>query len=106
MRGRLSIAIVLVLMLVAAVPLLRTIVAPESDREELRGAENSGNVKWTDAKFTSFECSEETICEATVKLKYNYTFTKRSLGGMEVETDVLENWIKLEDKWYYVPKNN
>ncbi len=64
------------------------------------------NLEWTQGKFVSADCEDEAICEVTVQLDYKYTFAKRSLGGVEVQTEVTENWIKLEEKWHFVPKND
>lgn len=63
------------------------------------------NLNWTAVEFVGQECAEETVCEVTVKLDYSYNFTKRSLGGMDVQTEITENWIKLDDRWYFVPSN-
>jgi outer membrane lipopolysaccharide assembly protein LptE/RlpB len=63
------------------------------------------NVKWTSGTYDSSECSEEEYCEVRVNVAYEYSFPKRSLGGMDVETKISENWIKTDGKWYFVPKN-
>ncbi len=62
------------------------------------------NMKWTKGEFVSANCVEETICEVKIKLDYEYSFSKRSLGGVAVNTEVSENWIQVEGKWYFVPK--
>ncbi|WP_223787065.1 hypothetical protein [Marinicella meishanensis] len=63
------------------------------------------NLRWTQAAFIGSECADENVCEVKVKIDYSYNFTQRSLGGMEVQTEVLENWIKQDDGWRFVPKS-
>jgi len=63
------------------------------------------NLRWTKAEFISADCADEAVCSVKVKVDYNYNFTQRSMGGMDVQTEVSENWIKHEDGWRFVPKN-
>jgi len=63
------------------------------------------NIKWTQGTFKSAECSSEDVCEVRVEVTYNYSFSKRSLGGVEnMVTELKENWIKIDGKWVHVPK--
>ena len=72
---------------------------------KLRIATAQINLRWKKGQFVSADCEEETVCKVKVLLDYEYTFPKRSLGGVEVQTNLFENWIKLDNKWYFVPKD-
>ena len=63
------------------------------------------HLQWKKGEFVSAECEEETVCVVDVLLDYKYTFPKRSLGGVEVQTKISENWIKIDGKWYFVPSD-
>jgi hypothetical protein len=75
------------------------------DGYRLRMATAQLNVKWKNGTYEGEECSDEQVCEVKVNILYEYSFPKRSMGGMEVNTSMSENWIKLDGKWYFVPKN-
>jgi hypothetical protein len=72
---------------------------------KLRMAAAKLNVQWKSGAFSSQNCSSEDICQVQVKIKYEYSFPKRSLGGMEVDTEITENWIRTDGKWYLVPND-
>lgn len=75
------------------------------DSYRLRMASARLNVQWKEGAFESQQCSDEQVCEVKVNILYEYSFPKRSMGGMEVNTSMTENWINLDGKWYLVPKN-
>lgn len=84
-------------------PGYKAIEAP--DAYKLRMAAAKLNVKWKSAAFGSQECSSEDVCKVQVKITYEYSFPKRSLGGMEVNTEISENWIRTDGKWHLVPND-
>ncbi len=61
---------------------------------------------WNTAQFVSSECEDEQVCEVKVEINYSYRFPQRSMGGMDVTTTIHENWLKVDDTWYFVPKND
>jgi len=61
-------------------------------------------VKWVAAKFLSKDCSED-ACTIKVDLEYKYTFPQRAMGEIQLSTEVIENWIKLDGRWYLVPSD-
>ena len=75
------------------------------DAYRLRMATAQLSVQWKEGVFESQECEDEQVCEVKVNIRYEYSFPKRSMGGMEVNTSMTENWINLDGKWYLVPKN-
>ncbi len=75
------------------------------DAFRLRMATARLNVKWKKAAYESQECSDENVCEVKLNITYEYSFPKRSMGGMEVDTTITENWIRTDGKWHFVPKN-
>ena len=75
------------------------------DSFKLRIATAQINIKWVKGTFKEAQCANENVCEVTVEVEYNYTFTKRSSGAMEgLRTEVKEDWIKVENNWYFVPE--
>lgn len=61
------------------------------------------NLQWKKGVYVNAVCEEETVCKVEVSLDYEYTFPKRSLGGVTAQTKLFENWINLDGKWYLVP---
>ena len=64
------------------------------------------NMEWHKGTYQSETCATEDACEVSVEVVYSYKFSKRSLGGVEnIPTKLKENWIKVDGKWFHVPKN-
>lgn len=59
-------------------------------------------VQWLNGVLKSKECQDE-VCEVKVELEYQYFFPRRSMGEIKLKTEIKENWIKLNDRWYFVP---
>ncbi len=65
------------------------------------------NMKWTQGSFKSADCETEEVCEVKAEVIYSYTFPKRSLGGVEnIPSEIKENWINIDGKWFHVPKKD
>jgi len=64
------------------------------------------NMKWSKGTFKEAACASEDVCEVAAEVVYDFTFSKRSMGGIEnIPSQVKENWIKIDGKWFYVPKS-
>ncbi|MCX7544077.1 hypothetical protein [Marinicella gelatinilytica] len=60
------------------------------------------NLEWKSIKFNKKECSDD-ACEVLLELTYEYSFPKSSMGKIESIKMVKENWLKSEDKWFFMP---
>jgi len=60
------------------------------------------SIDWQEASFVKKDCTELT-CEVTMEIQYLFKFQKRSLGETQGTTTVKENWIKSDNKWYFLP---
>ena len=60
------------------------------------------HITWNKVELNNKKCEPE-VCEVNLKLNYTYQFPKRSMGEATATTDVKENWIKSDEKWYYLP---
>lgn len=74
------------------------------DAFKLRTEQAKLNVSWKNAKFDSKAC-EEAVCQVKVKVTYMYQFPQKSMGSVEAETTINENWINKGGNWYFLPKN-
>ena len=59
-------------------------------------------VNWINAIFKSKQCQED-FCKVIVELEYKYSFPRRSMGQVQLKTEVSENWILINKKWHFVP---
>ncbi len=71
---------------------------------KLRIATAKIQMNWKQGQYAGSECETETICTVKVLVDYTYTFPKRSMGNVDVQTELDENWINIDNKWYFVPK--
>lgn len=67
------------------------------------------NMNWTSGKYKSAQCKNDTdtesMCKVQVQVGYTYTFPRRSMGTVETESVVVEDWIQVDGKWHLVPKD-
>ena len=76
------------------------------DGFKLRMATAQLNIKWKEGVYKDAICASEDVCEVTAIVVYTYMFPKRSLGSVEnVPTQVKEQWLKIDDRWYHLPND-
>lgn len=59
-------------------------------------------IQWLNGVFKSKECQDD-VCAVKIELEYQYSFPRRSMGQMKLKTEIKENWIKMNERWYFVP---
>jgi len=59
-------------------------------------------VKWRSAEFKSVECSEPDRCQAVFSVTSDVVGQMRGVDKMTVETDITEDWVLLDGRWYYI----
>lgn len=65
------------------------------------------NINWTAGTFKEALCKTEGVCEVKAEVVYSYSFPKRSLGGVKnIPSEIKEDWLKLDGKWFHVPKKD
>lgn len=70
---------------------------------KLRMGKAKLNIEWIKSVFDEKKC-DDTVCEVSMTLTYKYTFPRKSLGEIQLDTKITENWIKKDNKWYFLPQ--
>ena len=69
------------------------------------GRQRSRTVAWTAAEIDdSSECAEVQACSVRVKLTYKVSVGLAGLDKpLEMDRVVRQNWLKVDNAWYFVP---
>ncbi len=82
-------------------PGYRNIVTMESYEAQM----STKTVDWLSGKVTGTECENETLCTVDIYLEFEINMHMPGVGKQQSFQPVTENWIAVEDAWYFVPKS-
>ncbi len=60
-------------------------------------------VRWLTVKYHGKDCASENSCAVTVEVDYEVKLVSAGVGKVQVPGYIVENWIRLNGNWYFVP---
>jgi len=72
--------------------------------EQYQKSLKSQRVQWTGAEYSKSECLESS-CKVTILLRFSLIGVLPGVPRFNSQTDIEENWVKVDDKWWHVPEN-
>ncbi len=60
------------------------------------------HTQWKKAEFVSKDCEKE-VCDVTLKIHFEYSFPRKSMGKTEMFSRLHEKWLNKDGSWYHVP---
>lgn len=72
-------------------------------RESYAQAFRPATLRWRSIEWRRAECTEPDSCQA--RLLLTYTVTMQGAGEAFSVREVMENWLRVDGQWYYLPES-